>query len=209
MREERFDHGGVPTRLYVPDDASGVLLFGHGGGHRKDTENFVSLCRMYADQTGLAVACIDAVGHGERQQAGASPDLPKEWHSQSTAQMVGDWHETASSLSSIGPAIAYVGFSMGMIFGAPTVASMPSIKAAIFGVGGIPTGPWINDPPLRAMLLETASQLEHPEVLMLNMTKDELFRTEDTHLYSEPAIHSAEEETSVDKANRVREAHRE
>jgi dienelactone hydrolase len=183
VREELFDHDGVPTRLYRPDHANGVLLFGHGGEHTKDTENFVRLCRMYAERTGLAVVCIDAVDHGARQQTGASPGLPKEWHSKSTPQMVADWRKTAENLSSIGPAVAYVGFSMGMIFGAPTVASMPSIKAAVFGVGGIPTGPWIDDPPLRAMLMETASQLQNPEVLMLNMTKDELFRTEDTHLF--------------------------
>jgi hypothetical protein len=35
---------------------------------------------------------------------------------------------------------------------------MRHIKAAVFGVGGIPSGPWINDPPLRAMLLETANR---------------------------------------------------
>jgi hypothetical protein len=70
--------------------------------------------------------------------------------------MVADWQKTAEDLSSIGPAVAYVGFSMGMIFGAPTVASMASIKAAVFGVGGIPTGAGIDDPPLRPTLLDAA-----------------------------------------------------
>jgi len=36
---------------------------------------------------------------------------------------------------------------MGVIFGAPTVASMTTIKAAVFTVGGIPTGEGIQDPP--------------------------------------------------------------
>ena len=70
---------------------------------------------------------------------------------------------------------------MGMIFGAPTVASMPSIKAAVFGVGGLPSGGGIDDPRLRETLLEMASQLAHPEVLMLNVTDDEIFRVEDAH----------------------------
>jgi fermentation-respiration switch protein FrsA (DUF1100 family) len=68
-----------------------------------------------------------------------------------------------------------------MIFGAPTVAALASIKAAVFGVGGIPSGAGIDDPPLRAMLLDAASSLERPQVLMLNMTQDKIFSTEDTH----------------------------
>ena len=183
MREERIDNRGVPTRLYEPANADGLLLFGHGGGHSKDTENFVRLCRLYAEQTGLAVVCIDAVDHCERKNTGVSADLPSRWHSRSTDQMVTEWHMTAETLSSIGPTVAYVGFSMGMIFGAPTVASMPTIKAAVFGVGGIPSGPWIDDPPLRDMLLKTASELSHPEVLMLNMTQDDCFSTANTHLF--------------------------
>ena len=95
--------------------------------------------------------------------------------------MVADWQKTAAALSSVGPTVAYVGFSMGMIFGAPTVASLASIKAAVFGVGGIPTGAGIDDPPLRAMLLDVASALAHPQVLMLNMTQDNIFSTAGTH----------------------------
>ena len=114
-----------------------------------------------------------------------STGLPARWHSNATAQMVADWKTAADALSTIGPAVAYVGFSMGAIFGAPTVASMDSIRAAVFGVGGIPTGMGIDDPPLRAMLLDAASKLEHPQVLMVNMTGDEVFRTEDTHLFFE------------------------
>jgi pimeloyl-ACP methyl ester carboxylesterase len=183
MREERIDDGGVPAKLYVPGEARGLLLFGHGGGHSKDSERVVRLCRSYGEQTGLAVVCIDAVDHGERKPNGVSEGLPARWHSTATAQMVVDWQTTVDSLVSIGPAVAYVGWSMGMIFGAPTVAAMPSVKAAVFGVGGIPSGPWINDPPLRSMLLDAASKLAHSQVLMLNMTQDQLFRTEDTHRF--------------------------
>lgn len=183
MREERIENDGVPGRLYDPGDARGLLLFGHGGAHSKDSERFVGLSRHYAEQTGLGVVCIDAVDHGERRPQGASGGPPPRWHSNAAGQMVADWQTTADALSSIGPAVAYVGFSMGMIFGAPTVAAMTSIKAAVFGVGGIPTGAGVDDPPLRAMLLDAASKFEHPEVLMLNMTQDEIFRTEGTHAF--------------------------
>jgi pimeloyl-ACP methyl ester carboxylesterase len=183
MREERFDTDGVPARLYDPGGAAGLLLFGHGGGHSKDSERCVGLCRMYAERTGLAVVCIDAVDHGERKPHDVSPGLPARWHSSSTDRMVADWQKTVEGLAAIGPAVAYVGFSMGMIFGAPTVGSMASIRAVVFGVGGIPTGGWIDDPPLRANLLAAASRLGHAQVLMLNMTQDECFPTEGAHVF--------------------------
>jgi pimeloyl-ACP methyl ester carboxylesterase len=181
VREERIENDGVPARLYDPGQAKGLLLLGHGGGHSKDSERFVRLSRTYAEHTGLAVVCIDALNHGERKPDGASAGVPPQWHSSSAAQMVADWQKTASALSAVGAPVAYVGFSMGMIFGAPTVAAMASIKAAVFVAGGIPTGGGIEDPPLRAMLLDVASRLEHPQVLMLNMARDEIFSTEGTH----------------------------
>jgi pimeloyl-ACP methyl ester carboxylesterase len=183
MREERIDNGGVPAKLYDPGEACGLMLFGHGGGDSKDGERVVRMCRIYAEQTGLAVVCIDAVDHGERKPSGVSAGLPARWHSSAIEKMVVDWKTTVDSLVAIGPAVAYVGWSMGMIFGAPTVAAMPSVKAAVFGAGGIPSGPWIIDPPLRSMLLDAASKLAHPQVLMLNMTQDRLFQTEDTHYF--------------------------
>jgi pimeloyl-ACP methyl ester carboxylesterase len=186
VHETRLEIDGVPARLYDPGGASGLLLLGHGGAHSKDSERFVALSRTFAEQTGLAVVCIDAVDHGERRPTGdgaASAGLPPRWHTTSAGRMVADWEKTAEALSSIGPAVAYIGFSMGMIFGAPTVAAMPSIRAAVFVVGGIPSGAGIDDPPLRDMLLAAASKLGHAEVLMLNVTRDEVVRTEDTHAF--------------------------
>jgi pimeloyl-ACP methyl ester carboxylesterase len=183
VREERIECSGVPARLYDPGAAGGVLLFGHGGAHSKDSERFVRLCRLYAERTRLAVVCIDAVDHGERKPNGASDGLPAHWHSNAIPLMVADWQKTADAVTSIGSAVAYVGFSMGSIFGAPTVASMASIKAAVFGVGGIPTGMGIDDPPLRPVLLGAASKLDRSQVLMFNMTQDQVFRVEDAHVF--------------------------
>ena len=60
---------------------------------------------------------------------------------------------------------------------------MTSIKAAVLGVGGIPTGGGIDDPPLQAMLLDAASRLAQPQVLMVNVTQDEIFPTDGTHAF--------------------------
>jgi pimeloyl-ACP methyl ester carboxylesterase len=180
VREERVEIDGIPGKLYMNSDALGLLLLGHGGGASKDADRFVNLSRQYAERTGLAVVCIDAVDHGERKRAAVSPEIPRRWHSNAIDQMVNDWQRTVAALSSIGPALAYVGFSMGAIFGVPIVAAMPSITAAVFVVGGIPAGGGIDDPPLRTVLLDAASRLDGAEVLMLNKRDDEIFPVEGT-----------------------------
>jgi dienelactone hydrolase len=181
MREERIENDGIPAKLYDPGSARGLLLLGHGGGGSKDAEPFVGLGRELADGTGLAVVCIDAVHHGERADG---EDVQRSMGSAANAkQMIADWRATADALApKLGTAVAYVGFSMGMMYGAPTVAAMPEIKAAVLGVGGVPVDrPGFDNTPLRSHLLETATRLTHPQVLMLNMTKDEIFSVQGTH----------------------------
>lgn len=178
MREERFELDGTPTRLYDPGSTDGLLLLGHGGGRSKDGERFIGLCRQYATRTGLAVVCIDAVDHGDRRPAVASPGIPRGWHSSVMDRMVSDWRRVANSLASIGPPVAYVGFSMGSIFGIPTVASLSSIRAAVFVVGGIPSGDGIKDDSLGQLLLQEAATLHGPSVLMLSKDDDEVFPVE-------------------------------
>lgn len=180
MREERIEVDGIPGRLYTPDGAKALLLLGHGGAMSKDDDRFVELSQLYAERTGLAVLCIDAVDHGERRPPGPAAAIPKEWHSRTSSQMVKDWYAVAQSLKSIGPAVAYVGFSMGSIFGFSVVASMPSIRAAAFVVGGVIHGAGVDDAPLRPLLLTQAARIEHAPVLMLNKTEDEYFAIDET-----------------------------
>jgi pimeloyl-ACP methyl ester carboxylesterase len=165
MREERIEPAGIPAKLYDPGDARGLLLLGHGGGSTKDEPRFVEVGRQLAEGTGLSVVCIDAVLHGERA---TGEDVRKE----NATQMIADWRAVADEL---GNAVAYVGFSMGMLYGAPTVAAMPEIKAAVLGVGGIPAE------AMRERLLGVAANLGHAQVLMLNMTKDEIFPVAGAH----------------------------
>lgn len=183
MQEERIEIDGVPANLYTIGDPSALLLLGHGGEHSKDGPRFVRLSRTYAERTGLAVVCIDAVDHGERKPLNVEGDgIPAQWHSSNVDQMVADWQTVATGLDAIGPPLAYVGFSMGAIFGFPTVAEIPSIQAAVFVAGGIPTGGGIEDPPLRPLLLDAAARLDSPSVLMLNKTDDSVFSMGDSSL---------------------------
>jgi pimeloyl-ACP methyl ester carboxylesterase len=172
VNEARIEPAGIPAKLYDPGDARGLLLLGHGGGSTKDADNMVTLARELAEGTGLRVVCIDAVGHGERADG---QDVRKTMGSEKNAnQMIADWRAVADEL---GSAVAYVGYSMGMLYGAPTVAAMPELKAAVFGVGGIP------HEAMRERLLGVAAKLEHPQVLMQNMTQDETFPVAGVHEY--------------------------
>lgn len=182
VQEERLSIGEVPTRVYTPAGARGLLLLGHGGGHSKDGDRFVRLCRFYAEQTGLSVVCIDAVDHGERRPIAAVEGLPRAWHSRTTPRMVADWQSVVDHFSSVGPAVAYVGFSMGAVFGIPTVESLPTITAAVFVAGGIPGDDWTDDPDLGPCLTGAASRLGRTHVLMLNKEDDELFPVQQVRL---------------------------
>ncbi|MEZ5382420.1 MAG: alpha/beta fold hydrolase [Microthrixaceae bacterium] len=159
-----------------------MLLLGHGGGYDKDGSRFVRLCRRYAKASGLAVVCIDAVAHGVRKAESSIPGPPpRQWHSSTSSQMVRDWQKTAQTLEEIGPPVAYVGFSMGALFGFPTVAAMPSIRAAVFVVSGYPDGGGIDDEPLNDLLTDSATRLQHASVLMLNTTNDHIFPVAGVH----------------------------
>jgi pimeloyl-ACP methyl ester carboxylesterase len=172
VQETRIEPAGIPAKLYDPGDARGLLLLGHGGGGSKDADNFVALGRQLAEGTGLRVVCIDAVGHGER--ANGEDVRVTMGSEENAAKMIADWRAVTDDL---GGAVAYVGYSMGMLYGAPTVAAMPELRAAVFGVGGIP------HPAMRERLLGVAGDLGHTQVLMLNMTQDETFPVEGVHAF--------------------------
>jgi hypothetical protein len=63
------------------------------------------------------------VDYGERRALVAGVDRPAEWHSIAVGQTVSHWVDTEKALSWIGPPIAYVGFSMGVILGLPAVGA--------------------------------------------------------------------------------------
>lgn len=59
-RVEDVDAGGVPARLYVPDDAPGALLYLHGGGFALgDLVSHDGIARRLAARTGWAVLMPD------------------------------------------------------------------------------------------------------------------------------------------------------
>ena len=91
-------------------------------------------------------------------------------------QIAADWKAVVEKLD-LGSAIAYVGFSMGAMHGTIAAATIPTLRAAVFGMAGVPvfaldsvreTG---SDTPHMA----AARRLGDCEVLMVNTTGDDLF----------------------------------
>jgi dienelactone hydrolase len=179
MREYRIEPGGVPARVYEPDGAAGVLLLGHRGTHSKDHPDVVAIARTYAAATGLAVACMDASAHGERRPRTGDPDADDRavleaivrGHDRAGA----DWQVVADALSSVGPPVALVGFSMGAMQGLITATSMPTLRALVLGVAGVPGFALAGrrEPGSTTPHLAAAGRLHDVAVLMLNMTLDE------------------------------------
>ena len=180
VREYRVETDGVPGRVFEPPAPRGLLLLGHRGTHGKDDAFYVDLGRLLASECGLAVACIDAPCHGERKPNSGDPaaDDAAVLHAvvSGADQTAGDWEATAMALSAFGPPIAMMGFSMGALVGLVTAARLPSIRALVLGVAGVPAfavqgkrDPGSTTPQLRA-----AAALGDVDVLMLNMTRDEV-----------------------------------
>ena len=177
VHEERIELAGVPARVYRPEGAQALLLYGHGAASSKDDPSTVGPCRAYAERTGLAVVCIDAPQHGERAQRRLFAKYRKiDWLDlrrkmlTSAPQIADDWRNVVGSLSDIGPAVAYVGFSMGAMFAASIVPTMPTIRTVVLSAGGIPA-----DAPDPSRFLAFATALADRHLFMMNMTEDPLF----------------------------------
>jgi len=68
--EREFTLGEVPGVLWTPESAPApLILSGHNGGLHKRLPRLVARARHYAAEYGLAVAAIDAPGHGDRPRS--------------------------------------------------------------------------------------------------------------------------------------------
>jgi pimeloyl-ACP methyl ester carboxylesterase len=208
----RLDVGDVPTLLLTPPEGGRSLplvLFGHGGGPGKDAPWMQRVGSRYALGMPAAVLMIDAPGHGERAPQVGTP--LENFRAQRQVlrdpevfgQIVGDWR-AAIAVAAERPdidatRIVYAGFSQGTMFGISVVAELREIRAAVFGIGGLPRRGGVaalvrslgldeetanvieeeDDPDFRAKTaLEAASKLIDVEVFALQMTDDIVFPLE-------------------------------
>ncbi|HEX2048547.1 MAG TPA: hypothetical protein VHF27_12325, partial [Acidimicrobiales bacterium] len=99
----------VPGILWLPDsDEPGprpLVLLGHGATRHKRVDYLLALGRRLAGDHRLAVASIDAPGHGGRRGPGPDDDIKlfgaflAEWSREgSTDDMVADWLATIEAV---------------------------------------------------------------------------------------------------------------
>jgi len=145
----------VPFVLMLPADQSQqpfkLVLMGHGHSGRK--EYIAYLARRFGEQ-GVALAAIDAVGHGELAEYGKFLTMNvKEAHGsfvQSQANLLRFMHalqglKTLDMFPSGGDGIAdldlnggfgYVGESLGSLIGSASCSHEPSVRALVLNVVG-------------------------------------------------------------------------
>jgi acetyl esterase len=70
------DAGGVPARLYPPEDHDAVVLHAHGGGFvLNDVEVHDAVCRRLANRSGMAVLSVDYRRPPEHRFPAAPDDM--------------------------------------------------------------------------------------------------------------------------------------
>lgn len=184
--ERRFDvegpNGAVPAIAWRPENIEEpvpLVLAGHGGGGHK-ADGFVGALRDRLVPRGIAVAAIDAVGHGDRAEGTPSPEAVVAVISDRTSYdtMVVDWTSTLDALLASGDfradAVGYAGLSGGCLFGLPYVASDERISAAVLGACGYEGAPLLADAPstFAPVLREAAQEYERPTLFLLQDDDD-------------------------------------
>lgn len=180
----RIDVDDVPGLLFAPPSVDGPLplvLFGHGAHSGKDDPIMQTLVRAFARALPAAVLVIDCPGHGERRPEHEVEYLEGVERNMADSsvhhQLAREWTAAAAAARTIEPRIddrtAYIGFSMGSIFGASIVQDLPFVGPVVLALGGFVGSGRLEgandliDSGLRA--------LGDREVLMVNMTRDESF----------------------------------
>lgn len=191
MAEQRTElpgtGGPIPLVVWSPTRGDGQLplvLAGHGGGGHK-TDGFVTALRDRLLPRGIAVAAIDAVGHGDRASRVPQPDEVIRVISEAASydQMTADWTAALDALLEAGEfdagAVAYAGLSGGTLFGLPFVAADQRIRAAVLGACGYEGAPLLDAAPvIFAPLLRAAAIRYDRPVLFLLQSDDDFFPPE-------------------------------
>jgi pimeloyl-ACP methyl ester carboxylesterase len=179
----RIEADGVPGLLFAPrgDEPLPLVLLGHGAHTGKDDEHMQILCRSFARGLPAAVLVIDCPGHGERRPESDADYLAGVERNMADAsvhhQLAQEWTTMAAAVRSSEPRIddrtAYVGFSMGSIFGASIVQDLPFVGPVVLALGGF-VGP-SRIPGTNDLIEAGLRALGDREVLMVSMTRDESF----------------------------------
>ena len=201
--------------LWTPPDAVRplpLILLGHGGGYPhqgREMPRLQRLAQRLAGGAGAAVLVIDGPAHGARSPVADTPIAGHRAARQAlldpelTTWFTAEWQAAVAAALQVdgidGASLGYIGFSMGTLLGVSVVAALPQVRAAVFGLGGVPRPGGVgdlargmgapeavvaivneeDDAEIRGRtLLEDAARIEGREVMLLNTTEDEVFPVE-------------------------------
>lgn len=170
MRERRFDldlsemafagepgHDEVvPGLLWLPDPGHGpapLVLVGHGFGSHKGSAFLRPAAFGLAARHGIAAACLDAPGHGDRQPDGGldfervDHDWRAHWRDHGASVIAAEHRTLVDALQALpevaaGP-LGWWGLSLATMYGLGVIAAEPRIAAAVLGLAPLP-GPRVE-----------------------------------------------------------------
>jgi alpha-beta hydrolase superfamily lysophospholipase len=138
---------GVPCVLWTPelhDPPYPLVLAGHGFTLHKRAL-FPSDLVETLNKHGVAVAALDAPGHGERAPGGDAANSDPAWREhwrRFGAERIAAEHSAAIddlvSLPEIAGPVGYWGLSLGTQYGVGVLAAEPRIVAAVLGLSALP-----------------------------------------------------------------------
>jgi dienelactone hydrolase len=161
VSETTFAVDDIPGVLWQPAGATSrqpLVLLAHGTGHHKKSGIVVGRARRFVVSCGLAVAALDAPGHGdrpatdqeeefvvgfkERMAAGAPLGAYIDRYNRELAtRALPDWPIALDALQKLdgigadGP-VGFWGLSLGTTIGVQLAAAEPRISAAVLGLAG-------------------------------------------------------------------------
>ena len=187
------DKEGVPTRefritregkrditgaLWLPDSMSAgctLICLGHGASGDRYQPPICSLAARFVKEAKFPVLSLDGPVHGLRQvgDSGRTAFFLEFERDGCMEDMTDEWTCAVSetqALAAVGVGkLAYLGLSMGSLFGIPFIASRDDVTVAALGLVGVK-----SNFPHDQELLEAAAKIDCP-LLFLMQLEDELF----------------------------------
>lgn len=191
-RHETWRYAGssgddVVADAWLAHQPGPVVIAGHGAESDRTAQYVRGAGKSWA-RGGLSVVAADAPHHGDRAGSGRHPGLDDlhrpEFVRRAAADLLCLVDAAVGRLGREGP-IGYLGFSMGVQYGAPAVAADERVRAAVFVVGGstavaIPElfGEVTAEVREAVELVDpvrSAGAIAPRPVLMVNADRDEIF----------------------------------